>query len=330
MLLYNNPVVAALDFLFKQLSNFMFLSWRGSWQSYQQVLTLVLAVIVSSQAQSSEDKPTLLVSIKPLALIAQEIAGDKVRIDTLLPITASPHDYPLKASDHKRLHKADLILWVGAELESFLAKPLKNIPAHKVMSTYILKGIYWPTADIHHPHKHAHTNQRGQDPHLWLDPRNAVIIAQALTNRLSELMPTAATQFAANNNNFSQRMLELDMAIAQSLKPIQAVGFAVHHEGYAHFVAHYELHQVGYVTYTPERRPGAKHLQELRNVLKEEGKCLFMEPQASKSSVQELARSLNLRTGLLDPIGNDDVTSYAQLLSAMREQFLTCLADWAH
>lgn len=309
----------------------MLLSLPGDWEFYKRLLTLLVAMVFSAQAHSTEDKPVLLVSIKPLALIAQEIVGDKAYIETLLPITASPHDYPLKVSDHKRLHQADLILWVGAELESFLAKPLKNIPPHKVMGTYELEGINWPKRDIqHHEHKHAQQNHHGKDPHLWLDPRNAVIIAQALSLRLSELMPESAAQFAANSNHFAQRIVGLDNDIARSLEPVQKVGFAVYHEGYAHFVGHYGLHQIGYVTYTPERRPGAKHLQELRNVLMTEGKCLFTEPHASNASTMELARSLNLRLGLLDPIGNDEVTSYAQLLSGMREQFLTCLANGAH
>lgn len=309
----------------------MFTFLRKHLLPYSTLLIVVLTVIFSSQAQSTANKPVLLVSIKPLALIAQEIAGDKVHIETLLPITASPHDHPLKASDHKRLHQADLILWVGAELESFLAKPLKNIPAHKVIGAYELTGIYWPEADAdHQEHQHANGNHQGRDPHLWLDPRNAAIIAQYLAVRLSELMPNAAADFAAKSEAFAQRMLQLDNEIAQSLKPVQRVGFAVYHEGYAHFVAHYDLHQIGYVTYTPERRPGAKHLQELREVLTAEGKCLFTEPQASNTYIHELARSLNLRTSLLDPIGNNEVTSYAQLLSGMREQFLTCLADRTH
>ncbi len=307
----------------------MYLTFRSDWRLHIYLALLMLAL--SMETQAVKDKPLLLASIKPLALIAQEIAGDELRVETLLPVTASPHDYPLKASDHKRLHQADIILWIGAELESFLAKPLSNIPEDKLVRSYGLPGLYWPETDSHHSHhQHAQDDHHAQDPHLWLDPRNALVIAQALTDKLSELIPSSAAQFAANNKKFSSEVQALDNHIAHSLKPVQTVGFAVYHEGYAHFVAHYHLHQVGYVTYTPERRPGAKHLQELREVLKEEGKCLFMEPQASGSAVQELARSLNLRTGLLDPIGNDEVTSYAQLLSAMREQFLACLADRTH
>ena len=62
----------------------------------------------------------MVTSIKPLALIAQEIAGDKVSVENLLPVKASPHDYPLRVSDIRRLQDADLVLWVGPSLETFL------------------------------------------------------------------------------------------------------------------------------------------------------------------------------------------------------------------
>jgi len=294
------------------------------------LLLLCGFALIPAQATTPQQdkKPLLLASIKPLALIAQEIAGDHIKVATLLPVTASPHDYPLKASDHRRIHDADIILWVGPELESFLAKPLQNSVDTKVITTYELTSLHWPIPSAGtSKHEHAHQHEHNQDPHLWLDPRNAVVIAHQLALRFSEIAPTHAAEFSANDNRFKQEMETLDKDIAQSLAPVKTIGFGVYHEGYAHFVAHYQLHQVGYVTYTPERRPGAKHIQELRNVLLQDGQCLFMEPQASGSAVTELARSLNLRTGLLDPIGNDDVASYAQLLSNMREQFLACLAD---
>lgn len=304
--------------------------------STPRLFTLGLALVSAIQTQSvlaqahDQHKPLLLASIKPLALIAQEIAGDNIQVDTLLPVTASPHDHPLKVSDHKRLHQADVIIWVGAELESFLAKPLKNIPAHKKVSAYQLAGLHWPgsVANTHDNHRHAHTHQ-GLDPHLWLDPRNAIVIAQHLVTHLSQLAPQSADQFQRNFEEFKLRTQALDSAIARSLEPVQHEGFAVYHEGYAHFVARYQLHQVGYITYTPERRPGARHLKELNNVLKEEGKCLFTEPHASDASTQKLAHSLNLRIGLLDPIGIE-ASTYGELLGNMREQFLTCLANRVH
>lgn len=282
-------------------------------------LGLLLAMPVQARLQ-------VLASIKPLALIAQEVVGDQADVSTLLPITASPHDYPLKMSDHKRLRAADLVLWIGPEMESFLARPLATLAADKLITSYQLPGLHWPEAatDGHNHNNHSHF---GKDPHLWLDPRNAVVIAQAVAARLAQLQPASAAQFRANAERFGTAAALLDKQLAQQLAPVKAVGFAVYHEGYGHFVGRYGLHQLAYVTYTPERRPGAKHLQELRALLTAEGECLFMEPYYKAQGMEEMAESLQLRIGFLDPIGDQQISSYQQLLQQLSDSFLTCLAD---
>jgi len=292
--------------------------------SFQRGLALIsLVLLVAAPVQA---KLQILASIKPLALIAQEVAGEQADVITLLPITASPHDYPLKMSDHKRLRAADVVLWVGPELESFLARPLGNLAADKLITSYQLTGLHWPdeVASDHHHSNHAHV---GKDPHIWLDPRNAVLISQVLAARLAQLQPESAAVFNTNAQRFAASVQQLDHQLVQQLESVREVGFAVYHEGYGHFVGRYGLHQVAYVTYSPERRPGAKHLQELREVLAKEGQCLFMEPYYKAQGMEEMAKKLNLRIGLLDPIGEQQVSSYQQLLQQLSQSFLTCLAD---
>lgn len=273
-------------------------------------------LIVNAQAETR-----VLASIKPLALIAQEVAGVDIPVDTLLPVTASPHDYPLKMSDHRRLHQAALVLWVGAELESFLDKPLRNLPPDRSISTYELPGIQWPD-DIAGADHHDHS----EDPHLWLNPQNAMVIAKALAVRLGQLQPEQAPLFAARAESFAQAMQILDNKLQVEMEPLKTQGFAVYHEGYAHFVAHYGLNQLGYITYTPERRPGAKHTYQLRKLLDAEGVCLFTEPFQKTEHLQELAKELDLRLGQLNPIGDSQVKSYKELLERMGQAFSACLA----
>ncbi|HSC69550.1 MAG TPA: zinc ABC transporter substrate-binding protein [Cellvibrio sp.] len=287
---------------------------------------LALFSLMCMTAMPAQAKLQLVASIKPLALIAQEVAGDQVEVITLLPISASPHDYPLKMSDHKLLRSADLIIWIGPEMESFLARPLGNIAAEKIITSYQLAGLHWPEAP-RNDHQHASHKHIGKDPHLWLDPRNAVLIAEVVAARLALLEPSSAGTFRANARTFAASVQRLDQQMARQLAPVKDVGFAVYHEGYGHFVGRYGLHQVGYVTYTPERRPGAKHLQELRDILAKEGKCLFMEPYYKAQGMEEMAAALKLRIGLLDPIGDPQVTRYQQLLEQLGRSFLTCLAD---
>jgi len=292
-------------------------------------LSLFFAVGVQvAGAQVNEGKPQILVSIKPLALIAQAVAGDLAQVDTLLPVTASPHDYPLKMSDHRRLRAADLFVWVGPELESFLAKPVTNLEPGHVLEVFELPGMEFPPAvepkadDDDDDHHHG-----GRDPHLWLNPGNARLLAQSLAARLAQLDPVNSAQYFKHATEFAQRLAQLDKQLRARLAPLAGRGFGVSHQGYTHFVAHYGLRQLAYINLTPERHAGARHLAQLRQKLKSEGAvCLFTEPFQQGASVTTLTKELQLRTGELDPIGIQ-ASSYEQLLDNLSESFVACLGS---
>ena len=282
---------------------------------------ILLAFILS--AQSSLAKPIVLSSLKPLSLIAQEIGGNNVEIDTLLPVTASHHDYPLKASDYTRLQKADLVLWIGPELESFLAKPLSNLTPNHILTAYNLKELYWPSPEQHTDNAHSYD----RDPHLWLDPRNAILVGRAISQKLIEIDPRNKQQYVDNEHNFDRKMQDLDEKIKNQLKPYSHQGFAVYHEGFSHFVQHYELNQLDYLMFTPEQKPGAKHMHQMREKIGKNGVCLFLEPYNDAPSALSLAKEFHLRLGTLDALGAQNISSYTQLLETMANAFSTCLAN---
>jgi zinc transport system substrate-binding protein len=268
-------------------------------------------------------KPMVLSSLRPLTLIAQEITGTSADVDTLLPATASHHDYPLKASDYGRLQKADVVLWIGPELESFLQKPVNNLEAAKVITAYKLQGMNWPAS--HQDVKNVHDHER--DPHLWLDPRNALLVAQALTDKLKQIDSTNSNHYSENFRLFAEKLRVLDEKLKTSLKVLDGVGFVVYHEGFGHFVGRYGLHQLDYVTYTPEQKPGARHLHQLRLILANGAKCLFLEPYGDTQSARDLAQEFKLRTATIDALGSQNVSNYSQLLERMSNAFLTCLTN---
>lgn len=301
-----------------------------SW--FKPALTILCLFSFSGvPAVAKDSAPQILASIKPLGLIAQEVVGEYGSVDILLPIAASPHDYPLKISDLNRLREADIVLWVGAELETFLNRPLANLSPAQTLTVMSLPGVHWPseqTLEVEHAldsknHHHHHV----RDPHVWLDPQNAVVIARALAEELSRIAPENARIYVLNAENFAKQMQALDQDLRAKLIPVQPLGFAVYHEGYLHFVQRYGLRQMGYVTVNPERRPGAKHLYTLRQILSGRTKCLFIEPYYDPPNIGGLAKELNVKVGVLDPIGGKHISTFTDLLEALAKDFLACLAE---
>ncbi len=280
--------------------------------------------VLASPAQAEVE---VLTSIKPLALIAEAVVGEQGRVSHLLPANASPHDYPLKVSDMQRLEQADLVLWVGEELETFLRRPLQNLPENRRMTLSALSTLHWPVESHEkegHDHDHHH-HHHGRDPHLWLNPDNGQAIALALAERLAEREPSKAEGYRARAQALVEELKALDQRLEARLHPLVERPFAVYHEGYSHFVSHYHLNQVASVTVSPERRPGARHLYELRQQLKGAA-CLFTEPYYDMSAARRLADELGLRLGEVDLLGADvTIDSYPELLERLGASVAGCL-----
>lgn len=265
-------------------------------------------------------EPQVLASIKPLSLIAAEITES---VPPLLPVGASHHEFSLKVSDMRRLQQADLVLWVGPGLEDFLQKALAAKPARQVLQLDELEGLHWPEVKAVQPHGHHH----GPDYHVWLNPDNATVIANALATRLGELTPERADIYSARAQAFAEQMRQLDAQLRAQLEPVQEAGFVVYHDAYNHFVARYGLRQLDYITLTPERRPGARHIHHLQQALGD-AQCLFTEPGAEDATAQALAERLDLTRGVLDPLGGSaHIERFGQLLQAMADSLSACLGE---
>lgn len=287
-----------------------------------RALCLFFFVFPLFLSELASAKPKVLVTIKPLGLILQDIAGDKITLEQLLPDQASHHDYPMKMSDHRRLHNADLIVWIGPELESFLSRPLANIPKQKQLTLMKISGLEWPQSD-HGSHDH---HEHNQDPHLWLNPQNVAKIVEELTRHLAILDKQNAPFYQKNSQQFIEELNQLDLDIQKKMQPLQNKGFAVYHQAYDHFVSHYHLNELGYLTVTPERTSGAKHLAALYDSLANNGECIFAEPLMDKSRIEKIARQHQLRVGYLDVMGIE-ATNYAQLMQSISDNFSACLSD---
>lgn len=135
--------------------------------------------------------------MKPLGFIAAAIADGVTETQVLLPDGASEHDYSLRPSDVKRLQNADLVVWIGPEMEAFMDKSTQSIAANKKVTIAELDGVKpllitgADDDDDHHGHDHGAAEKGDGDHHhgiynmhLWLSPEIARLSAVAIHDKL--------------------------------------------------------------------------------------------------------------------------------------------------
>ena len=287
-------------------------------------LTIFLSMVLTTHVFAAA-KSQVVVSLQPLYLIAAEIGGEDILVERLLPTTASAHDFALKVSDHQKIVEADKVIWVGPELESFLQKALRNLPKEKLLELGKLEGIEFPLeTGINHDHGHNHGDR---DFHLWLDPDNAQIIARAVAQTFSQLTPEKASQFAAREQLLVERLKQLDAVVMAQLAPVKLRPFVVYHPAYDHFVSHYGLTQLNFVSLTPEKKAGARHLAGLQSAFKQDVTCLFTEPYQVHSRINEWAEMYGVRQAQLYPLGSETMHTFDELFTQLSQTFVDCLTS---
>ena len=225
----------------------------------------------------------------------------------------SPHDYVMKPSSARMLHRAGVVFWIGPGLEGFLKKPLAGLSS----KTRVV-GL---AAEL--------DAGEGADPHLWLDPRNAATMVRAMVRVLTLADRANAARYRLNGDTMLAELIVLDRELHQTLKPIAVVPYLVFHDAYKYFEKRFELASQGAVALHAGRPPGAKRIAALRRmIVDKEIVCLFTEPQFTPALLGTLTEGTPMRTGVLDPLGaglKPGPGLYREMMRKMARSLLTCL-----
>jgi zinc transport system substrate-binding protein len=298
----------------------------------------------ASPLAMAHEAPRVVASIQPIhGLVAAVMEG--VGEPTLIVRGyGSPHTYQMRPSEAQALQEADVVFRVGEGLETFLTRPLANLPHHarivELMETPGLtllearEGGPWEphdhARDDHgHDHDHAHADDdhghdhdhddhghdHGHDGHhrhglydghIWLDPENARLMVGMIAAALAEVDPGRAEIYRSNAESARERLAELDAELGQRLEPVRDAGFIVFHDAYQYLEHRYGLNALGSITVGPERMPGARRLSEIRARIGEVGAtCVFREPQFESALIETVVEGTGADRGVLDPLGAD-------------------------
>lgn len=286
------------------------------------MLLLCVALTACSTQQESK-KLSVVTSIRPLALMVEQLAGDTVQVQTLLPANADPHNMALRISERSRLDQADLVVWLGPDFEQFLQKPMASRSADAQLVLGGIAHLHWPSEQHAHHDGHGPDDSEGRDMHLWLNPDNAKLAMRAIYRRLVALQPELEAQLSTR---LTEALRAVDVAqrqIQRQLDPVAERGFGVDHNAYAHFVTAFGLNQMAAVNDVPGQSMSAKQRHQLHQQL--DGAACFIVERKGQTN-ERLAAALNLPVVVADPLAsNPELETYSDFLLNIGNAFYRCL-----
>lgn len=301
---------------------------------------LIIIISITINPVFASQNTSIASSIRPIAMLLSVVTGDETSVNILLPGNMSPHDYRLKFSDIKLIKESELFFWIGPNLESGISKAVKTHGTTNIIKLMDIDDLSWPktTTELSHSHtdhNHGHDNEYesyegvkdNRDPHIWLNPKNAVAIVATINELLAKKYPEKKEIFEKNTNNFEASLKSLNIVIRERLKEIKHKGFLVAHDGYRHFVDFYDLNQLGVVDLTDDISSSAKHKGNL-NKLIDKTSCIFTDPQHTSKAANQLAKKFDIKSRELDLLGHNiplGKKSYIDFLSKLSETVVECL-----
>ena len=336
---------------------------------YLTFFLLLFSMPVRAATDTTEGE--ILVTIKPLHSLVSAVAGPEQNVALLLTGNYSPHDFALRPSQMRQLQSAKVFFYVGEGLESFLLQVLPSLPndqlrvavSHSPSVTLLPSrqaGI-WPQqhddhhnsdhhdairniddhehddhekTDDHNNHDHAAHDHGGiHDPHIWLDPANAALIAADIAENLARAFPENRSRYIANAATLQSKLAALDTTLQARLEPVKGKPFIQFHDSVQYFEARYGLKGLGAINLEPDDSPSARRIGDIQNLIADQNvRCVFREPQYSDRLVRIVIADSGASSATLDPLGvpfSPGPELYFQMMEGIATAMRECLGSTA-
>ncbi len=262
------------------------------------ILCLLLAVSLVLPGVGFAGETVIAASFYPVYVLAQNVLADvpNVRVVSLAQNeTGCLHDYQLLPGDMRALADASALLICGAGMEGYLDVLTAQFPDLPVIEGSA--GIALLPGG-----EHGEGNA-----HVWLDPKNAIIMVENIATGLSALLPEHAAQISDNAKSYQARLAALDEELQAGLATLENRAIVTFHDAFPYFAEAYGLTVAAVVALEPGEALSPAMLAEVsRKVLAAGSPPLFTEPQYQDAAALAVAAETGAKVYALDPLVTGD------------------------
>ena len=299
------------------------------------VLWGLFAFALHSQVIASDFQ--VVVSIKPIQSLVASIMDGIGSPKVLITGTDTVHGYQIKPSDARVIENAEIVFWVGPNLESSFITTFENLAANAtIVELSELDGLTLlesrEDVSFHaEEEEEEEEDHHGKwDLHIWLSTANAKVMATEIAAVLQQALPEYSNQITLNLLTLQGKVDALELELKESAKSISDIPYVVFHDAYQYLETRLGLNNVGAVTVNTERTPGVKKVIEIREaIINLKAECIFSEPQFNPQILETIAERTDLRFGVLDPLGVEiepGPDAYFEIMRNLVNSYRACLS----
>ncbi|SHE97889.1 metal ABC transporter solute-binding protein, Zn/Mn family [Alkalibacter saccharofermentans] len=305
------------------------------------VMMGMLLVSCTAEGVNNEEKEKIkiAVSIVPQATFVEKVGGDLVEVVTMIPPGNNPENYQPRPRDMVAFSEAEIYFTIGVPVEQAgLLSSAKDLNtemefvdlADIVDSAYpyieYSENNFYHEDDHYHDHSYDEEeddhNHEGRDTHIWMSPKRAVVMVEAIRDNLSRIDPENAEIYEENAAAYIFQLHELDRRISETMESLEFRTFLIYHPSMGYFADDYGLNMIAIEEEGKEAT--AQRLKGIIDFAKEnEIKAVFYQQEHDKNQAETIAREIGGEVLEIAPLSPD----YIENLKNIEEAFSKVLSQ---
>ena len=292
----------------------------------------------ASSAEAKQSK-NIVVTIKPLYSLVAHLTEDITQPSLLLTNLSNPHHYNVRPSERRLLAKANIIIWLGPELEPQLNKIIQQHNSDTANQSIVIsarqaKNLTLLNRRSKHSHEENHSDPVRHkylttlDPHIWLSAHNAAQISKYISERLIAQDPENTRRYQTNLHLLLNKIEQTKKAIKKTIRDNKQP-FITLHDAFQYFEHEYGLNYIDSISNDLETGTSLKHMQQIKDQIdKKQIQCLVYQPPKS-SIIDAITKQTTIKATELDPLGHhikNNMDAWFEIMQNMSINFSSCLS----
>jgi zinc transport system substrate-binding protein len=274
---------------------------------------LAVVFIISCGRQHADTGERIItVSIAPFKYFVEEIAGDDFKVNVMVPAGANPHIYEPFPEQINKLRRSDAYIsngYLGFEM-TWLDRFYET---NKTMKRLSLGDKIDPLVS---GHKHEGDQVEGADPHYWVSPKCALIMATSVREFLCELNPLQKQKYEVNYDSLISKIQEVDKKALELFSGVKNRSFMIFHPNLGYLARDYGLEEIP-VEYEGKEPPPSR-LKELIDRARKDGlKTIFVQREYDTKNAKAIASEIGAEVKIIDPLSEDWQKATMDILNAL-------------
>jgi zinc transport system substrate-binding protein len=286
--------------------------WPGSLLTLAFMAWFLIGLILVdlSLCTSVSSKVSVVASIVPLGDFCQQVGGDLVQVQVLVPPGASEHTFEPSPSVVAKAAQARVFVYVGPGMEPWAERLLKM---SEVSGRVVVEAVHGIALLEDETEGHALEGRsaggevhghEGGNPHVWLHPVLAQGICRRIADAFIQVDPQHRTTYESNLQKYLKQLESLDEDFRKAVSAFRIKDFVSFHPAYSYLAKRYGLREAGVIELSPGREPTPRHIQQIVETIRKKGiRVVFAEPQLSPRVAEVIAKEARVRVLMLDPLG---------------------------